>query len=172
MDLFVPDLYQKSIYTINYKKLKKRGIKCLLFDLDNTLVPYSGDVPTAELKDLFARISDEFKLIIMSNSGKTRLTPFKEQLNIDVAYSSMKPLKRKYKKIMNLYNFKDTEIAAVGDQLITDIFGANRNGITSILVNPVGGNEPFRTRFNRFFERRIYKRLNKKGIIEKGKYYD
>ena len=140
MDLFVPDLYQKSIYTINYKKLKKRGIKCLLFDLDNTLVPYSGDVPTAELKDLFARISDEFKLIIMSNSGKTRLTPFKEQLNIDVAYSSMKPLKRKYKKIMNLYNFKDTEIAAVGDQLITDIFGANRNGITSILVNPVGGN--------------------------------
>lgn len=172
MDIFIPDLYQKSVYTLDYKKLKKRGIKCILFDLDNTLVPYSGTVPNSELKNLFMRVSDDFKIIIMSNSGKVRLTPFKEQLNVDVAYSSCKPLKKKYKKIMSLYNLKDTEIAAVGDQLITDIFGANRNGITSILVNPIGGNEPIQTRFNRFFERKIYKRLLKKGILEKGKYYE
>lgn len=172
MDLFIPDMYQKSIYTIDYKKLKKRGIKCLLFDLDNTLVPYSGDLPTTEVKDLFLRLEEDFKVIIMSNSGKTRLTPFKEQLNVDVAFSSCKPLKKKYKKIMKLYNFKDTEIAAIGDQLVTDIFGANRNNITSILINPIGENEPITTRFNRSIERQIYKRLLSKGILEKGKYYD
>lgn len=172
MDLFIPDMYQKSIYTIDYKKLKKRGIKCLLFDLDNTLVPYSKDVPTTKVKDLFLKLEEDFKVIIMSNSGKTRLTPFKEQLNVDVAFSSCKPLKKKYKKIMKLYNYKDTEMAAIGDQLVTDIFGANRNNITSILVNPIGENEPVTTRFNRSIERKIYKRLLNKGILEKGKYYD
>ena len=119
-----------------------------------------------------SKLEEDFKVIIMSNSGKVRLTPFKEQLNVDVAFSSHKPLKKKYQKIMKLYNFKDTEIAAVGDQLVTDIFGANRNNITSILVNPIGENEPFTTRFNRRIERQIYKSLLKKGILEKGKYYE
>lgn len=172
MDLFIPDMYQKSIYTINYKKLKKRGIKCILFDLDNTLVPYSGSVPTNEVKDLFLRLEEDFKVIIMSNSGKKRLAPFKEQLNVDVAFSSCKPLKKKYKKIMKLYGFKETEMAAIGDQLVTDIFGANRNNITSILINPIGENEPITTKFNRMIEAKIYKRLVKNGILEKGKYYE
>lgn len=172
MDLFIPDMYQKSIYNIDYKKLKKRGIKCLLFDLDNTLIPYSVDVPTNKVKDLFLRLEEDFKIIIMSNSGKKRLIPFKEQLNVDVAFSSCKPLKKKYKKIMKIYNFKDTEIAAIGDQLVTDIFGANRNNITSILINPIGENEPVTTKFNRFIERKIYKELLKKGILKKGSYYD
>ena len=73
MDIFIPDVYQKSIYDINYKKLKKSGIKCILFDLDNTLVPYTTKEPTKQIKDLFAKIQSDFKLIIMSNSGKNRL---------------------------------------------------------------------------------------------------
>lgn len=174
MDIFVPDIYQKSIYTIDYGKLKKRGIKCILFDLDNTLVPYTEDVPYSDLKNLFLRLEDDykFKVIIMSNSGKKRLTPFKEQLNVDVAYSSMKPLKFKYKKIMRIYNYKPSQVAAIGDQLITDMLGANRFGITTILVNPIGEYEPLRTKVNRFMERKIINRLNKKGVLEKGKYYD
>lgn len=172
MDLFIPDIYAKSIYAIDYKKLKQRGIKCLLFDLDNTLVPYNKSLPSKEVKDLFLRLEEDFKVIIMSNSNKKRLTPFKEGLNVDTAYSSMKPLKKKYKKIMTLYEFKDSEIAAIGDQLLTDIFGANRNNITSILINPINDIEPITTRFNRFFERIIYKKLLKKGILEKGKYYE
>lgn len=172
MDKFIPDMYQKSIYDINYKSLKKRGIKCLLFDLDNTLVSYGDSIPTNKVKNLFAKLEDDFKVIIMSNSGKKRLTPFKEQLNVDVAFSSKKPLKTKYKKIMSIYNFKDFEIAAVGDQLMTDIFGANRMGFTSILVNALSNIEPPQTKFNRFWESKILKRLEKKGILEKGKYYE
>lgn len=172
MDKFIPDMYQNSIYDINYKNLKKRGIKCLLFDLDNTLVSYMDSVPTNKVKNLFAKLEDDFKVIIMSNSGKKRLTPFKEQLNVDVACSSKKPLRGKYKKIMNIYNFKDFEIAAIGDQLITDILGANRMGFTSIFVNSLSNVEPPQTKFNRFWERKILKKLAKKGILEKGKYYE
>ena len=52
-----------------------------IFDLDNTLVPYTTKHPTKQIKNLFAELSDDFKVIIMSNSGKNRLRPFKEKLN-------------------------------------------------------------------------------------------
>ena len=172
MDVFIPDMYQKSIYDINYKKLKNSGIKCLLFDLDNTLVPYTTKEPTKRVIDLFAELSEDFKVIIMSNSGKNRLRPFKEKLNVDVAYKSHKPLKRKYKKILEIYKFKPEEIACIGDQLMTDVFGGNRVGFTTIFINRIGPIEPITTRFNRIWERKLIKRFNKKGFLIQGEYYD
>ena len=126
LDLFIPDVYAQSIYTINYKKLKKNGIKCLLFDLDNTIASYKTKEPDQKVKELIARLEEDFKVIIISNSNKNRLRPFKEKLNIDVAFSSKKPLKGKYKKILSLYKFRIDEVACIGDQLLTDILGANR----------------------------------------------
>lgn len=173
MDRFIPDMYSQSIYDIDYDKLKKAGIKCLLFDLDNTLVPVNVDVPNKQIEGLFENLTNKgFKIIIISNSGKKRLTPFKNILNVDVSCSSMKPLKRKYKRIQKIYNFKDTEIAAIGDQLLTDIYGANRMGFTSILVNSISPVDFLPTKINRFFERKILKRLGKKEILIKGNYYD
>ena len=172
MQIFIPDIYQKSIYDIDYNKLKKKGIKCLLFDLDNTLVPVNNDIPTKKVKELFNVLEKDFKIIIISNSGKKRLTPFKEGLNVDVSASSHKPFKKKYLKIMNLYKFEYYEMAAIGDQLLTDICGANRIGITSILVNPIGDYEKWCTKINRFLESFIYRKLRKKGLLKKGDYYD
>lgn len=172
MDLFIPDVYAKSVYDINYKKLKKRGIKCLIFDLDNTIVPYKATTPDVKIKELFAHLEDDFKVIIMSNSNKNRLRPFKEGLNVDVAFSSKKPLKFKYKKILELYKFKDNEIACIGDQLLTDILGANRMSFVSILVNRVAKYETIYTKFNRFFEKFILRSLEKKHILVMGEYYD
>lgn len=169
----MPDIYQKSIYKIDYKKLKKSGIKCILFDLDNTIAPVSVSVPNKKMKDLIEEVKDMgFKIIIMSNSPKSRLEPFKEILNVDCSASSMKPLSKKYKKIMKIYNFKDIEIAAVGDQILTDIYGANRLGITTILVNPLSTNDFVFTKFNRMIEKYIFKKLSKKGLLKKGNYYD
>ena len=172
MDMFIPDIYQKSIYTIDYKKLKKNGIKCLLFDLDNTIAPYKVIEPDQKVKALFASLEKDFKVIIISNSNKNRLRPFKEKLNVDVAFSSKKPFKTKYKKILELYNFKIDEVACIGDQLLTDILGANRMGFTSILVNRIAKYETIFTRFNRFFEKFILKSLAKKRILVSGEYFD
>ena len=172
MDNFIPDMYVQSIYKIDYKKLKKQNIKCLLFDLDNTLVPYTESVPSSDVKELFHALENDFKVIIFSNSNKKRLRPFKEILNVDVAFSSRKPFKKKYLKIMKIYGFKPEEIACIGDQLMTDILGANKRGCYSIFVNSIGTKEPIWTRFNRFFERIVLKKLAKKGILEKGVYYE
>ncbi len=172
MQNFIPDIYQKSIYDIDYQKLKKKGIKCLLFDLDNTLVPVKTVAPTKKVKELFQLLEKDFKIIILSNSGKKRLIPFKEGLNVDTSFSSHKPFKKKYLKIMKIYGFKYHEIAAIGDQLLTDICGANRVGVTSILVHPIGEYEKIWTKINRFFESFVYRKLRKQGILEKGEYYE
>ena len=173
MEMFRPDIYQQSIFKIDYKKLKKSGIKCLLFDLDNTLSAMSISMPDAKTKSLISTLDDMgFKVIIMSNSGKKRVEPFKEHLNVDAAFKSFKPLKKKYLKILKIYNYKDTEIAAIGDQLITDIYGANRMGFTSILVNPIGDYDFTISKFSQILERKIYRKLNKLGLLTKGKYYD
>lgn len=172
-DKFVPDIYQKSIYTIDYKKLKKSGIKCLIFDLDNTIAPYNLKKPNKKIKDLFEELKDmKFKIIIISNEIKSRVEPYKDILGVDSAYLSLKPLKRKYKKVQNLYNYKDTQIACIGDQLVTDIFGANRMGFTSILVNPISTNEFLTTKVSRMFENFIIKYLTKGKLLKRGKYYD
>lgn len=172
IDLFIPDVYAQSIYTINYNKLKKNGIKCLLIDLDNTIAPYKVNEPDVAVKELFHKLEADFKVIIMSNSGKNRLRPFKEKLNVDCSFSSKKPLKGKYEKILNMYKFNIGEVACIGDQLMTDILGANRMGLTSILVNRVAKYEFFPTKVNRFFERFVLKKLSKKNILVSGEYYD
>ena len=73
---------------------------------------------------------------------------------------------------MKLYGFEANQIACIGDQIMTDIFGANRVGCVSILINPIGSQEPPWTRFNRIWEKMVLKRLTKKGLFEKGKYYE
>ena len=76
------------------------------------------------------------------------------------------------KKIMNLYNFKDTEIAMIGDILVTDIYGGNKMNFTTILVNSISEREPFSTRILHIFEKYVLKYLNKKELVVKGKYYE
>ena len=138
MDSFVPDMYQKSIYYINYDKLLDDGIKCLLFDLDNTCVPYEEKEPNDKLVELFEELKDMgFKLIIFSNATRKRIAPFKKKLNVDCLARAHKPSKKNFLKIIKLFNFDLSEVAIVGDQLYKDILGGNKTGIMTILVNPM-----------------------------------
>lgn len=173
MEKFIPDMYKKSVYDIDYEALKKRGIKCILFDLDNTLAPLQMPVPDTEIKDLISDLTlMGFKIILLSNAPKSRVEPFKEKLNVDSSYNSKKPLKKKYKKIVTIYGFHDNEIACVGDQLLTDIYGANRMGFLSILVNPVSNIDYFISKVGRVIEKKIFKKLEEKGLFKIGEYYD
>lgn len=174
MNYLYPDIYQKSIYTIDYDKLKKeRNIKCLLFDLDNTCIPYVDKRPTAKLRDFFNELKEKgYKVIIFSNSPRSRLEVFKKELKVDCCYKAKKPFKAKFYKVLELYKYDVSETAIIGDQMMTDILGGNRVGITTILVNPLSEVDMPFTKINRFFERKAIKRMNKKDIFEVGRYYD
>lgn len=173
MELFLPDIYQKSIYTIDYSKLLSRGIKCLLFDLDNTIVPGSTSQPSSKTKDLFTSLKQKgFKVIIFTNSPKIRLRGFQKALGVDGVSNACKPLTFKLRKLLKEYNFGINEVAIIGDQLMTDIMVGNSVGITSVLVNPISEKDFLVTKFNRFLEKRKMNELADKGLFYKGKYYE
>lgn len=173
LDNLVPDKYFKSIYDINYKALKRSGIKCLIFDLSNTLESENTKSPSRKVKDLFEDLKEMgFKLIIMSNNFKKEVTPFKELLCVDSCYLAFKPLKRKYKKILNIFNYSVHEVACIGDQLFFDILGANKMKFTSILVNPISADEFAVAKLNRKIENMFIKRLTEKDLFQRGRYYE
>ena len=71
-----------------------------------------------------------------------------------------------------MFNFDLSEVAIIGDQLLTDIYGGNRVGIKTILVNPVSKEDIVPTMFSRLIEKRLMKKMHKRGIFTKGKYYE
>lgn len=173
MENYVPDIYQKSIYTINYNKLKNNGIKCLLFDLDNTLVPYKTKKPTNKVIELFNSLKEQgFKVVLFSNSSRKRLQPFKDTLEVDCCARAWKPSSKKFISVINELGFNISEVAIIGDQILTDVLGGNRVGITTILTNPISKNDYFLTYFNRVRENHKIKKLSKMDLFYKGKYYE
>lgn len=172
MEKYVPDIYKKSIHVIDYNKLKNNGIKCLLFDLDNTIVPFNEKVPPKKVVDLFKKVKDlGFKVIIFSNSGKRRLKPFKEILDVDCSVRAMKPSTKKFFKVLEEFHYNESEVAIIGDQIMTDVLGGNRTGITTILINPISKRDFFLTKFNRIREKKVIKKLSKLDLFYRGKYY-
>ena len=145
----------------------------MLFDLDNTLVPVSVKTPNTKLKNFITDLKKKgFKVIIFSNSPKRRLLPFKNELEVDCSASSKKPRTKKFLQVLRLYGYVISEVAIIGDQLLTDVLGGNRIGITTILVNPISTKDFLWTRFSRKKEVKIMKKLRDNDLFVKGRYYD
>lgn len=173
MEKYIPDMYKESIYTVNYKKLIDNGVKCILFDLDNTLVPYHVKNANEKILELFNSLREMgLKVIIFSNSPSKRVNVFKEELAVDTFPNASKPSKVGFEKIMNKYKYNITELAIVGDQMMTDIIGGNKVGITTVLVTPVSPKDPFWTIPGRMREKRIMKKLRDHNLFSKGRYYE
>ncbi len=159
----VPLAYFESIYDIPYEKYQKQGIKALFFDLDNTVISYEEDILTQNHLDFLKQLEKEFQIIFISNARKKRL---EKALGINFPYYhlSKKPLKSKYKKALKDHQLKKEEALMIGDQLMTDIYGANRTGIKGILVKAVKRkSDHIFTRINRRIEKIMIKKIKKKN---------
>lgn len=172
MEVYVPDIYQKNIYEINYDILLSRGIQCLIFDLDNTLVTIKETVPREENKKLFKELKEKgFKIYLASNSIKTRVKPFHEDLKVDYVFSAKKPHIDKINELIKNSKFGLDQIAMIGDSMMDDIVCGNTIGITTILLDPIGKKEFPIAKLKRIKERRIQKKLRDKDLFTKGRYY-
>lgn len=171
MGLFRPKIYQKTIHDVNYKGLKEEGIKCLIFDLDNTLGLISHKNCPDETKELINKLKKDFIVVISSNNTKKRLKPYLEELGIDGVAWSMKPSIRGLIQIKAKYKLKKKEMCIIGDQIVTDVLAGNRYRIKTILVDPLGEKDLRITGLNRKIEARIVKHYEKRGLFERGKYY-
>ena len=172
MAKFKADYYYKNIYDINYSKLKKSGIKYLVYDLDNTLGLITEKNCPKESVELIKKLKKDFKVYIISNNTKKRLTPYLNELGIEGVWWSMKPFTRGLRKLLKNNNLKKSEMVIIGDQLVTDILAGNRFGIRTVLVDPLGIKDLKITSLNRLIEKEIIKYYRKRGIFERGKYYE
>lgn len=172
MKKFYPTIYQKSIHDINYQKLYDKGIRCLIFDLDNTIALIDQKYVDSKTKKLFQKLKTDFRLLIISNSNQKRVEPYSKMLDCDYISSALKPLSYGYRKIIKKYHLKKEEMAMIGDQLVTDIFVGNRMTGYTILVDPMGKRDLKITTLNRFIERKIFRHFEKTKQMKKGEYYE
>ena len=172
MGIFKPKMYRKTIFDINYDKLKEDGIKCLVFDLDNTLGLISHKNCPDDAKKLVKKLKKDFIVLISSNNTKKRLKPYLEELGIDGVSWSMKPSIKSLIKIKLKYKLKKKEMCMIGDQIVTDVLAGNRFRIKTILVDPLGEKDLKITGLNRKIEARIVKRYEKKNLFKRGNYYE
>ena len=142
-----------SAYQIDYQKEYDNGVRGVLFDVDNTLVPH-GAPATEQAKKLFDKLHQiGLKTCIISNNKEARVSPFAKAVGSDYIYKAGKPSARGYEQGMQrIHTTPDTTIF-IGDQIFTDIYGANKAGIRTYLVKPIHPKEEIQIVLKRYLER-------------------
>lgn len=131
---FYPYAYVDSVFDIDYEKLYGLGYRGIVFDIDNTLV-HHGDASTPKVDKLFEKIhSIGLKTLLLSNNSEERIQSFIRNIDTPYIYDAKKPETDGYYEAVKLLGFGKNEIIFVGDQIFTDILGANRCGFANILV--------------------------------------
>lgn len=163
---FLPSDYVVNFNTITPEYLKGRNIKAIITDLDNTLVGYDEPYANEMVTKWFKTMKDNgIKVTIVSNGNKIRVSEFCDPHDINYIFNARKPLGKGYRKAVRMMGAGKSETVMVGDQLMTDILGANKAGLKSILVLPVKNRDGWATLINRRIERVIMKYFNRKGLI-------
>lgn len=167
--LIKPNFYYQDIYSINYQRLKDNNIHYLLLDIDNTIGDDKEKTPCKKAIDLISSLKKDFTIILFTNTYPARAKRYSKLLGIPYYAFSVKPLRMNYKKFLKDYKVNTDNVAAIGDQLYTDVLGANKMAITSILVDKISNNESLFTKLLRVRENNNIKKYN---LIERGKYDD
>ena len=157
-----PDLIYKGVQYINLTELKSRGIKGILLDIDNTLIDYTKHLSNEVIEWVKEAKNQGFKLCILSNSNKLeKITKVADKLNLEYISFAKKPSKAGFLKAAKQLKLENSEIAMVGDQVFTDVLGANKVKMLSIYVEPINSKEYWYTKWKRPIESVILKHFEK-----------
>ncbi len=151
-----PDSHSESVYTIHLRALVARGIRGVILDLDNTLVPWGARAAPPELVAWIASGRREgLRFCIVSNNRGARVTQLAAALGVPAVAGALKPRRGALRRALSVMGTIPQTTALVGDQLFTDILGGNRLGLHTILVRPQSPKEFLLTRLVRRVERRF-----------------
>ena len=164
-ETFYPGNYVDSAYEIPYEKLYERGYRGIIFDVDNTLVPHGAPADKQAI-ELFERLrAIGFSTCILSNNKEPRVSPFADKVGSPYIFKGGKPSRKGYEGAMERMKTDRDTTFFVGDQLFTDVWGARRCGIYSILVQPIARREEIQIVLKRYLEKIVlasYKRTCRK----------
>ena len=143
MKIFRPKMRVKSVQDLDLSELKALGINSLIVDLDETLRKRnSSEIPEGSIKWIKAVKARGFKVCVTSNNPfGWRMEKVRDILDTPVTFLAFKPFPMAFRQAMRQLGSKPSNTALIGDQLFTDIFGANILGIFTILVDPISGAE-------------------------------
>ena len=165
LEIFYPDETADTSYGIDYEALYRKGYRGLIYDVDNTLVPH-GAPADDRAKALFERLHTiGFSAVLLSNNKEPRVKMFNDAVQVSYIYKAGKPKPSGYRTAMERLGTDTKNTLFVGDQIFTDIIGANLTGIRSILVAPIDPHEEIQIVLKRFIEKPViacYKRHLKK----------
>lgn len=166
--LLYPKAHFEKVEDITIEFLQKHKIKALILDIDNTLIDYNKNL-SKEVKEWVRNIKGQgTKLYILSNTNdKKKVEKVAKALEIPYSYLAKKPLKSGFKKVEKELGEKPEHIGAVGDQIFTDIIGANRCKMFSILVEPINEKDYWYTAWKRPIENKIKMKYKKHQTKEK-----
>jgi len=134
----LPQMITDRVTDLSPRFLREQGIELLMMDFDNTLVPYTTDVPTQAVADwLKAMQQDGFPICVVSNSRRPRVRVFCQKHGIHCITHARKPFSKGIRQCLKQYNLQPNQCALVGDQIYTDTLGANCAGVRSVLVKAI-----------------------------------
>ena len=158
-----PEFWYDSIYDIDFKQMYNDGIRALFFDIDNTMEGYDQTEPSEKLLEFTESLQEMgFRVAVLSNAKAGRSEYFAKKMQVDFEGHALKPKLKGFRNLAERIGVKPSEVAMIGDQLFTDIWGANRFGCRSILVTPIDlDGDPGFVKFKRVFEQPIIKKCSK-----------
>ena len=166
MNLLYPQQHLESIYELNAAELWSQGIRGIIADMDNTLVPWNDRTVYPRLAAWLAQLKEEgFRLCIVSNNSRVRGGQLALDLDIPAIWYAIKPRRRAFRKALKLMELTAKETAVIGDQIFTDVLGGNRLGLYTILVTPISDKEFLWTRFMRKLERFVLDYLQRRNML-------
>ncbi len=165
-----PKYLIKDIYSIDDDFLKLNRTKGIIFDIDNTLVGFTVAKPDEKVKDFIESLKNRgIKVAIASNNKAQRVTLFCEELDVDFVWRACKPLPFALLKIARKMQLRPKNIMLVGDQVFTDVWGANFIGMTSVMVDIIDTKETFTFKLKRALEKPIIKAKIREDKRKNGK---
>lgn len=157
-----PDAQFNKVTDISPQFFIDNSLKGVILDIDNTLIGLDGKILENVFEWLKSLKDANIKLCIASNSkNKKKVSSFANKADIPYFLFSCKPLKRGLKKALNKLDMKPENVAEIGDQLFTDVWGAKRMKMFSILTKPFTPEKNFVTRFKRKIEQHYLDKITK-----------
>lgn len=150
-----PDAREASTYDIPVEKLYELGFRGMIFDIDNTLVPHGAPADERAIAFFEKLKALGMDACLLSNNKEPRVKMFNEPIGVHYIYKAGKPGIANYKKAMELMETNEENTVFVGDQIFTDVWGANRAGVKSILVKPINPKEEIQIVLKRIIEKPI-----------------
>lgn len=165
-----PNRYYDKKKDIPFEAYYNHGYRGVIFDIDNTLVPHDAPSTQETIEFVEALKKIGFRICLLSNNDENRVASFNESLQVSYIYKGGKPLVKGYKKAMQKIGTDCSNTLFVGDQIFTDVWGARRVGIYSILLDPIDPKEEIQIILKRIPEKYIKWNYRRKHHLKKGCY--